>query len=336
MTKKILNAIKYLLGLALGLVLLYLAMRKIDFADLKQKLEGAQYIWVLIALIAALFSHFFRSLRWNMLLHAAGSEVDTWNAFAATLVNYLVNQAIPRGGEVARCTMIYRSDKVPVSTSLGTVISERVIDLICLLSLIGFFTVTEFEKIVLFLGKAGEGMSGKVETLDPLMVYVLGFIPILGVFLLILFRKKLFRNPGFLKLLDFVKNLIKSAKSVFRLKKAWLFFLYTFLIWSCYAIMTYLPFLALPESSGLGLYFGLLTLTAGGLGMAFPSPGGVGSYHIAVTTVFVIFLEESMGVGAANTLGGAIATIIYVSQLLMIVAFGFLAYLFLILRSPKP
>lgn len=335
MNKKLLNVLKYILGLGFGIFLLYLALRKVEFSQLKENLLGAKYYWVLIALLFAVGSHFFRSLRWRMLLESAGAEARISTSYAAVMVNYLVNQAIPRGGEIARCTMIYRSDDVPVSTSLGTVVTERVIDLICLLLLILYSFLIEFEKISGFFGQAAQNLADKFGGSTGMLLGILAGIGILGIVVLWLLRNRIKALPFYQKVYDFVIKLIEGAKSVFKLKNPWLFLFHTLLIWIGYAVMTYLPFLALEESAGLSFNFAIIVLTAGGLGMAFPSPGGVGSYHVIVTLIFVAFLGETMGEAAANELGSSIAIIIHLSQLIMMIVVGFIAYAYLVLVSPK-
>ena len=330
MKDKLLGVLKIVLGLGLGGAALYFAFRDVELTKLKADLAQANYWWVLAGIALALLSHFFRAARWKQMLDASNFSPKLGNTYAAVMVGYMVNLAIPRGGEVARCTMLYRSDKVPVSSGFGTVFTERVFDLIILILFIGLFLLLEFEKLWGLLASLMEkaGVSNFIENYIwvPIAAGVVGLI---GLGLVYKFRKEIEKIPFAAKVLDFLMQMLDAALSIRKLENPLLFLGYTVAIWLCYGFMTWLPLQALSDADGLSVYFAFLLMTIGGIGMALPSPGGIGTYHLAVKLTFVAFMGGSLAAGEAETLGGTAAVIIHTSQLIMMIFGGLVGWLYL-------
>lgn len=338
MKKSLLAIIKYLLGLGLGCVLLYFAFRGIDLEELTTELKDANLAWLLLAIGVGLVSHYFRAARWRMQMRASGYSPSQLNTFAAVMVAYLINLALPRAGEVARCSVLLRSDKVPLSTALGTVVVERVFDVIILglLALVVFFLEfdTLYQGLRLFSSDnpAEQGDAGL-----PVWLYVLALVGVLGAVLAFVFRQQILEIPLFQKIYQFIKDLLRSAMSIRKLEHPGLFVFYTLAIWGCYILMTYIGFFSMPVLRDMNMsmaYFALIITVVGGIGFALPSPGGMGSYHAAVIICFLGF-QLMPDAESSHQLGLAFATILHTSQLIMMIVVGGLAYLYLWLQKPR-
>jgi len=228
--------------------------------------------------VIMIFSHWLRAVRWRVLLEPVGYSPNYTDSFLSVMVGYLVNLAVPRGGEVSRCYNLYKLDKTPVEISFGTVVVERIVDLICLLLLIAIAFAAESQKLFAFMSTlpigAGSG-SSRGTTLAIVLVVVL--ILIVGMYLLVQ------RNERFKKF--FSKTWIGfkgGLTSVFRLKNKWPFILYSITIWVLYFLMSYAAIRAFPSISALGFQAVLSLFAIGAIAMAVPLPGGAGSYHVLV------------------------------------------------------
>ncbi len=334
LTKKTLFTIlKYVFGLGFGVLLMWLAMRGIDFEEVKQGFREANYFWVAIGLIVAILSHWFRAMRWKMLISAAGHESNTWNLFCSIMVGYLVNQALPRAGEVTRATLSARTERMPITVSLGTMVTDRVFDVISLgLLVLGVF-IFQFKEITAILDKAfaNGGTATDPEPGAGLWKWIVIGLMALGLAVFIIFRKKLMKIAIVAKLVNFVVGIWNAVLSVRKMKNPFKFVALSISIWVCYILMTYLVFFALDSTQDLGFGFAITAFTIGGIGMVIPSPGGIGTYHFAIIMSFVAY-AASFGwtEDHARIVGTNIAFIIHTSQFIMMIFAGALCYLFLL------
>lgn len=335
MKKTFLNVLKYSFGLLLGAFFLYLAFRNAEADEIWQAVRAVRPGWLLLSLGVGLFSHYLRGARWQMQLRASGYSPSKLNLFAAVMTNYLVNQALPRAGEIVRCSVLYKSDRVPLTKALGTVVIERVFDLLILVFLIVLAFLLEFDTIQRFLdevfGSESAGRSGV-----PLWLLIMAGGGLLGLGLLWWLREPLMRIPVVRRVGNFLRELIQSALSIRYLERPWLFVVYTFTIWLCYWMMTYIAFHSMAGFEQVEmnwLYLSLITTVMGGIGMAMPVPGGTGPYHFAVKFTFIALLVGGSREFAA-TLGQSFAVVMHSSQLIMMVVFGLLGYVYLWLKPP--
>jgi uncharacterized protein (TIRG00374 family) len=242
--------------------------------------------WLLLMAIVALMSHVVRAERWRMLMVPAGYAPKLGHSFLSLMVGYLVNLVIPRGGEVSRCYNLYKLDKTPVEISFGTVVVERIVDLLCLLALIGVSFIVESEKLFAFIQTLpfGSNQSSRLK----IIFIVLGTLLILGL-LFVWFVKRNKKLNAFIKKtwLGFKEGLL----SVFRLKNKGLFVFYSVLIWSLYFLMSYTVILAFPQTQHLGIGAVLSLFAIGAIAMAAPLPGGTGSYHVLVPQGLVFLYD---------------------------------------------
>src|SRR5579859_1808316 len=269
---------RYVLMMAVTALLLWLSLRgleveganKIDYLWNAWKKCDKFYLWLMAG--AAVISHVMRALRWKMLLQPTGHVVKLSNSFWSLMTGYLVNLAVPRGGEVSRCYTLYQLEKTPVEISFGTVVTERIADVLCLLVLIAFSFYVEWEKLMAFSSTL-DFSAGHVA-LSPwlLVAVVFGLLFLVAIYLL---RK----NE---KLMKIIHGFKEGLLSVFQLKHKWLFVFYSLTIWSLYFLMSYLVLLAFPQTSHLGFSAVVTLFAIGSIAMATPLPGGAGSYHVLV------------------------------------------------------
>ena len=232
--------------------------------------KSNKFYLVLMAVIL-LLSHVLRAERWRMLLEPSGNKGKFSNSFLSVMVGYLINLAIPRGGEVSRCYNLFKLEDTPVEVSFGTVVLERLVDVLCLLLLIIISFVVEWDKLELFISSLNFS-SGEGFTVSPLLI-----VALLGVGGLVLLGYLFRNNPKLKKLFSGFKE---GILSVFRLKNKWAFIGYSMAIWGLYFLMSYVVMLAFDETAVLGIRAVLTIFAIGAIAMAAPLPGGAGSYHL--------------------------------------------------------
>ncbi len=262
--------------------LLWLSLRGLTVGEGENKLDFIWKAWedsnktyLLLMALVAYISHFIRAERWKMLLAPSGNHIKLSNSFYSLMIGYLVNLAIPRGGEVSRCYNLYKLENTPVEISFGTVVVERIIDVLCLLFIIALAFIVEWDKLMMFLEKLGIGSGGGGGFHVPAwaILVLAGLAVIAATFYF--FRK----NE---KLIKIIKGFKEGLMSVFQLKNKWLFVFYSIVIWSLYFLMSYFVVKAFDTTSHLGFNAVLSVFALGSIAMAAPVPGGAGSYHTIV------------------------------------------------------
>ncbi|MBP9925502.1 MAG: flippase-like domain-containing protein [Cyclobacteriaceae bacterium] len=280
MNSKIKSALQYLLLIAITTALLWLSLRGLKVGNGEDKSEFIWNAWLrsdkgylMLMVLVAMISHVLRAVRWKMLLEPTGHSVTLTNSFLSLMIGYLVNLAVPRGGEVSRCYNLYKLEKTPVEVSFGTVVVERLVDLVCLVLLIGICFVVEWKKLKAFIETLDFSSSGGSSL--PIWIFiVLVFFVGLGVGIYLLRNNQKIR-----KILAGFKD---GLMAIFRLKNKFLFIFYSVAIWVLYFLMSYCVVIAFPETSGLGISAVLTLFAIGAIAMAAPLPGGAGSYHTLV------------------------------------------------------
>ena len=329
--KQLLNILKFLFFLSLGAALIWLALRKTtdaEFANIKTSLSNANYYWIFASMIISGMSHYFRALRWRLLLNPLGYKPKIYNTFFSVMVGYLANFALPRLGEVSRCGLLTKYEKVPFTEGFGTVISERALDVVCLIILFFATLAIEFDKIS---GIANDlifkTVSQKFQALmqKELFVIIGGIILLMVAFAFIYFRKKI-QSLFSGKAKGFIKGLWDGLLSVKNVDKPMQFIIHTLLIWIMYILQVYVCFFAFTETAHLSIMVAVVIVVFGSLGV-IAVPGGTGAYQLIViqilTTVYLI----------ANTVAFAFAWAVWTSQFLLILSLGLLSLIFLALLN---
>lgn len=317
------NALKYLISLTIAGVLLWYVYRDLDISAMLDKLRAAHYGWVGLAIVVSLLSHLLRAYRWRLLLAPLGYRTLTvFRTLLAVMVGYFANLIIPRMGEVSRCGLLKRTDHIPITTSLGTVVAERTVDLGCLIIITIATFVLEFDRLNAFFFSFFENTAAQIGSYVFAIYLLLGAL-LLGVLLFYLFgrllKEKFRRNKTFNKLKNFAREIARGLTSLGNVEHKAGFWLSTVLIWFMYFFMSYLMFFALPETADLGWKAGLSVMVMGSLGMAAPVQGGIGTFHALVSGVLLLY-------GISETDGVLFATLIHGIQTISFVVFGGISF----------
>lgn len=293
---------------------------------------GANYYWLIISLVFAIGSHIVRALRWNLLINSLNYKTKLSTTFFAVMIGYLANTAVPRMGEFVRCGVLSKKEKIPFNVLFGTVISERIFDMITLLVIIFLVIIFQINSLGAFLDQIfGPFLTDLFSNLQNIVLFIGATILIISVliFVTIKLKEKIKRIPFFQKIHEFLSGLFEGVITIMKLRQKWLFLLYTFIIWLFYAIMAYMPLLMLDETSHLTFVDGLTILAIGSLGIVAPVPGGIGAYHFIVKAILV----ELYNIGG-NT-AGSFAAITHAGQTILNVVIGSLSYFYMGILSRK-
>lgn len=299
----------------MGIALLYFAFKGQNLHQIWLEIKTANIFWVCLSALAVWLAHVIRALRWQMLYRPIRYRVTFWNTYHAVMVGYLANLALPRFGEVARCSIIQKTEKVPIFASIGTVITERLFDIfVLLITAIGLIVfqhslVSEFLHDVIFIQ-----VRSKISSVSFLwLIITLVLVAILVPALFLLVRKKFGK-----KVLRMLVALRQGFSSFKKLNNKKTFVLYTLLIWVFYFLSMYFAFMAIPPTEHLGLSAAFTSIVFSGFAMAAPVQGGIGVFHWIVAQGLVLF-------GISFNDGLAYATLIHSSQILLILILGSLS-----------
>lgn len=282
------------ISLAFAGFFLWLALRGLDFKVIQKSLAKANYLWVAFAAVFALLAYWFRAIRWNLLLEPMGHKISSSNALWSLSFGYLMNLTIPRSGEVARATALYGVEKVPVDKSFGTIILERVVDLICMLGFLGLTLIFKYEAILAFYKNSGININPNK------ILLVVGGLAVAGV-LFFVFKNKFVNVPVLGKIIGFIDGIIQGLTSIFKLKEKGKFIIYTIGIWVSYYFAAYLVCFALPETSDFTFADGFFIIVVGTLGMIIPASGGIGAFNLAMKYGFMALF---LAMGKSAEFGG--------------------------------
>nr|WP_298990811.1 lysylphosphatidylglycerol synthase transmembrane domain-containing protein [uncultured Polaribacter sp.] len=304
--KKIL---KIIIPLILGGFLVWYSLTIVSPSELIQYFKDANYWWIALGLVFGILSHLSRAYRWKFLLEPLGYKPKFLNSTLAVLVAYLMNIFLPRAGEVTRAAVMSNYEKIPFEKGFGTIVAERIADLIMMLIIISITLLIQFDFIWELLTKD----FNPVKSIISLLLSVGFFV---GLFLYIKKGKSKFA----LKIKKFFLGLKDGVLSIFNMKNKWAFIFHTVFIWGMYVAMFWAT---IPAVNGLEVPVGgvLIGFIAGGLSIAATN-GGVGLYPVAVASALALFEVDKIT-------GNAFGWIMWTAQTAMIIVFGGLAFLLL-------
>lgn len=324
------SILKYTFTLIIAFGLLWYVFRDIDISLLFEKVKKANFTFVYISIGLSLVSHFLRGYRWTLLLKPLNYHVNSFRAYLAVMVGYFANLLVPRMGEVTRCAILKKTDNVAIPASLGTVISERIIDLLLLLVLIFSTIIIEFTTLKNFMT---DYVNSIIKGFNLTNYLVLGGILLVilmtGIYLFRRKKESIRSSSLYQKFRPLVHDLISGLKSVRKVKEKTAFFVSTVMIWIMYYLMSYVIIFSFPETSNLDFFAGLSILMAGGLGMAAPVQGGIGTYHAFVGGVLLLY-------GIPKEDGVLFATLLHTSQFVSVVVIGGISFIISLFLHKNP
>ena len=295
---------KIFLPISIGLFCIYYSFKDINFLDFKELFIGIDYKWVFFGLVLGALSHISRSYRWKFLVNPLGYKLGLKNSILSVFAAYLINYTIPRAGDVARASIISNYEKIPFEKLIGTIIAERIIDMICISVLILISLLYEFERI-----------SEKIFSLltsvniDSLLILLIT-IPLIFFLIFIILKRFNFHK----KFSNFLTGLKSGLTVITRMERKFAFIAHSIFIWLMYVFMFYVTSFAFSDLHGTDFFHLLISFTLAALSIMF-SNGGIGIYPLAV--------EESLiwyGIEAVN--GLAFGWVMWLSQTIMVIIFG--------------
>lgn len=325
MNKRLRTILQYLFFLGLGIFLVWWSVKDLtsdDKSQIKEALKTARY-WLIIPVFGILFlSHFIRAIRWKLLMEPLGYKPSTTNTVFAVFIGYLANQAVPRLGEVLKCTVLSRYEKIPADKLIGTIILERVIDAVTLL-LVFIITLAIqpdiYSQLIDTIFDSKKEDNGHKTISSSLVLMILGGIVIIAIVVWMIKKKKNFSDLGLL-FKRIGKSIWQGLSAIQHLKKRWPFIFLTISMWILYLTGGYMGFMALKETQQYGINEAFTVLTAGSIGM-IATPGGIGAYaYLLQKTMHVYGLNEGIALAFGWILWLAQTAVILIGGLISFVS----------------
>ncbi len=312
-SSKLVKISKVALPLLLGVFLILYSYNKFtpeQIAMIRSHFEYARYEYIALSIFLAFLSHLSRAWRWLYQLAPMGYRPKFANSLMAVLITYLVNLVVPRGGEISRALVLDKYEGIPFEKGFGTIIAERIADLMILIILIFTAFFLQFDTLYGFL-------SDKISPSKA--IWILLFLACVGLG----FLYWVFRTSSRLgnKIKDFILGVKEGVISIVHMKNKWAFIGHTFFIWGMYISMFYVCIYVLPETSQISLGAVITAFVVGSMTVAFTN-GGFGTYPFLVAEILLLFQVP-------ETVGVAFGWIVWTSQTILIIVSGSLAFLFL-------
>lgn len=335
MKKFLVNLLKLSVSLGLGVGVIWWVVSHMTETEKQQTIDAfkrAKYGWLLLAPALGLLSNFSRAQRWRLLLEPTGHKPGYWNTFFSVMMMYFFNLFFPRLGEVTRCGVLARYEKVPLDKSIGTMVVERVVDLISILLVGGMLFIFEHERLLQFWQNkdalAGGGSATVESGTSSTKIIIFAFVALL----LIIGAAYLQRKVGFEKLLQFAKERAKGfaegLMSIRKLRSPLEFIFHSVFIWVCYIGMVYVSFPALAETENLNFLAAMAALFCCGFAIVL-APGGVGFYPLFMQFVLTMY-------GVEATIGYAFGSLAWAAQMAATFAGGIISLILITILNKEP
>ena len=320
MKQNTLKTLKFLSFFLLGILLFWLVYKDQDINRIKSILSNeVNYSWIIVSVFLGLLSHISRTIRWNLMIEPLGHKPRPLNTFLAVMIGYLMNLALPRMGEISRCGVLSRYEKIPFTKLVGTVVLERLIDVLMLLLLLVIVVITQFGHLVEFLNNNPQVQ----DKLGKLMRSPILPIALILLFLIIWVTRHKIKGSGAVKKLTGLMNqFIEGFKSIRNIKNKGSFIFHSVFIWVLYYLMLYCVFFSFEFTSHLTPLAGLTIFVLGSFGMIAPVQGGIGAWHFMVIEGLSLY-----GIDKAD--GQVFALVAHGSTTIMLIVFGLVSLLVL-------
>lgn len=336
MKKGLINTLKIGVPLAIGVYLIYKPYGQMDAQQRKELFDAFRQAgigWLLVATAIGWLAHVSRGWRWRYLLDPLGHRPGFWNCYHGVMIGYFMNMFIPRAGEASRAASLYRSEKVPFEQGFGTVLAERVVDMVMLLLFAAVAIAFQLDKLDLLRGRleeyrATQGRSAEQGSgLGWLLLAALMTGLIVGIYLL-------YTRPALrARAMDMVRGFVQGLQAVLRTRKKGLFLLHTLFIWAAYLGMFWLGFQCLPTMTQVPFAGILAGFIAGAISIIIVQ-GGIGVYPAFVALTVGVYLEAPEGGGLLRPDALAMGWLLWAAQTLMIIVLGGLSLLLTALKKP--
>lgn len=328
MSKRLRTILQYAFFFGLGIFLVWWSVKDLSSEDrshIRQALSKARY-WLIIPVFGILFlSHFVRALRWRLLIEPLGYKPAKANTFFAVMIGYLANQAVPRLGEVLKCTVLARYEKVPADKLVGTIILERLIDALTLLLIFAITLIiqpdlyTQIMDTFFSSGQTADATAEKSNT-GTIILLALVLLAIIALLAWMILKKKKLKDLGYL-VRNIILRVVQGVSTIRHLRRRWYFIFLTLSLWTLYLAGGYLGFMALQETEQYGIREAFTVLSAGSIGMIV-TPGGIGAY--------ALMLEKTMQLyGLQKGVALAFGWLLWLAQTAVILIGGLVSFVML-------
>lgn len=317
MNKTVKTTLQVILPFALGCFILYWVYRDFNFQQVRQGLfYEMHWGWMFVSLFFGIMGHVFRGWRWKLTLAPMGEHPQTSNCVDAIFLSYATNLILPRIGEVSRCGVLAKYDHVSFAKSLGTVVTERIIDTLLVIIITGITFLVQMPIYLKFFHETGAKIPSLSYLFGTPWFYVVLF-SIIGVVILVFYFLRMF--TFYKKIKEVIMNLWEGILSLRKVNKKFLFALYTLLIWVCYFLHFYLTFYCFEFSEHLGFLAGLVMFVGGTFAVIVPTPNGTGPWHFAIITMMMLY-------GVSATDASLFALLVHGIQTLLVIVLGVWAW----------
>jgi uncharacterized protein (TIRG00374 family) len=312
--KQIRKWLTILIPLIIGIGIIYYQFTTLtseEIAKIKVSFQKANYYYILLSLAIACIGYWLRAYRWKFALNHLGYQTHFFNNFFTVSISYLVNLTVPRSGEISRAALLKKYEDVPFDKAFGTIVAERIVDLLIffLFVIIGF--LLQFDTIYQFL-------IDKNVSLESLI-----YTGIIGVVLFIIFILIWIYAEWEIikKLKKKLSGLIEGMTTIYKMKDRWKYLFYSFFIWLSYLLMFYVAKFALPETFDIGFDIIIMGFVFGSLAIGF-SNGGLGAFPFSIALIFSLY-------GISNDIGTAFGWLVWSSQTIFTIFLGLISYVLL-------
>lgn len=324
MSKTLGNILKLVISLGIGVFIVWFTTSKLtqkDITDITGIFRRADYKWLILGPLIGMMSNVVRAERWKQLLNSVGYLPSRMNVVNSVFVMYALNLVFPRLGEVTRCTLLYKTDNIPLDKSIGTMVLERMVDMVSILLIGALLMLFQYQLLFDLLNTTI--LAHYSDTLRPLTtgyggaLLVIALITIGGGGLYFFYYMRDHHILG--KVWNFITGILDGLASISKLDSPLLFIFYSFLIWFMYFLMIYICFRCLPETEGLGVWAGLACLFFGSFAYII-SPGGLGAYPATVGAVLLLYK-------VAFTVGFGFGWLVWSVQTAAVIIFGVISFI---------
>lgn len=296
MKRKLVGVLKYILFFGIGIFLVWWQFSKMTLIQKEQFIESLKHAnyWIIIPVVfISLLSHISRAMRWKILMEPMGYNPPTTTTFYCVMIGYFVNTFLPRAGEVAKCSLLSRYERIPTNKLIGTILVERIFDLLCYIILIIFTVLIQLNFVTSFVKEKLWAIKGNGALMKIVLIITIIIVLIILVRWLI---KKYSHHHYVHKAKGFSIGLLEGFQSIKYLRRKGAFLGHTFFIWSMYLLQIYMGFFALSATHGLNLVNACSVLSLATLAMIV-SPGGIGAFPVAVQEVLLLYHIDNVSFG---------------------------------------
>ncbi|NCP45992.1 MAG: flippase-like domain-containing protein [Flavobacteriales bacterium] len=316
MKKTIISTLKVIIPLGLGIFLIWMVYKDLtpeNISDINKSFHEINYVFLLLSVLFGIFSHLSRAWRWKYPLNHLGYKPKIYNSFFTTMIGYFANMGIPRSGEILRCGVMSKYENIPFTKLVGTVIAERVADLIILFLCIATVFFIQFDLLKNYFIELG-----LLDKFSPIKLLIIGITFLILIFIFYLIITKSNRSI-FTKIRLFLSGIKEGIQSILMMPNRGWFLFHTIFIWLMYFLMFYITFFSLKDIQSVPMGGVFTAFVLGGVSIAATN-GGIGAYPLAISSVLMLY-------GVEETTGYAFGWAIWTAQTIMIVVLGLISLL---------